>query len=131
MKSHRKWVKQYEDVANAVEEAEVLLEFQKEDEFVGELKNYILDNISEPDLQVETISSHFAMSRIQLYRKLKALVNKPIADYVRSIRLEKAMELLKEQQLNISEVAYATGFSSPNRFSKAFKKAYGTPPSKL
>ncbi|MCB0375282.1 MAG: helix-turn-helix domain-containing protein, partial [Sinomicrobium sp.] len=106
-------------------------EFEKEDGFISELKRYILDNISEPDLDVKTISRHFAISRIQLYRKLKALIDKPIADYVRSVRLEKALDLLNENRLNITEIAYEIGFSSVSNFSKAFKKAYGRSPSAI
>ncbi len=106
-------------------------EFEKEDGFISELKGYILDNISEPELHVDTISRHFAISRIQLYRKLRALINKPIGDYIRSIRLETALKLLKEEQLNITEIAYEIGFSSVSNFSKAFKKVYGKTPSEI
>ncbi|MCB9040888.1 MAG: response regulator [Lewinellaceae bacterium] len=105
--------------------------FQKEDRFISALKDYILENISNPDLPAEAIGKHLGISRIQLYRKLKALKNMSVRDYVRSIRLDVAWRLLKEQKLNISEVAYETGFSSPADFSRAFKKAYGKAPSKI
>ncbi len=106
------------------------LEFKKEDRFIGELKGYILENLSEPSLDVDTISRRFAMSRVQLYRKLHALIDMPVAHYIKSIRLEEAMRLLQQRELNVSEIAYETGFS-PSNFSKIFKKAYGKAPSEF
>ena len=105
--------------------------FKKEDHFITELKTYIIDHITEPDLSVEGISRHFALSRTQLYRKFKAVINITVNDYIKSIRLEKALSLLKEQQLNVTEVAYASGFSSLSNFSRVFKKVYGKSPSEL
>ena len=105
--------------------------FEKEDSFIRDFKNYINQHISESSLNVESISSHFAVSRMQLHRKLKALTNTNTSHYIRSIRLEKAMELLKKRELNITEIAYETGFSSIDHFSRSFKKAYGKSPSKI
>ena len=104
--------------------------FQQEDRFVSELRDYITENISNPNLGSEAVTDYFAISRTQLYRKLKALANTTISDYIRSVRLHRAMQLLKEKELNVSEIAYETGFSSPEHFSKTFKKAYGKNPSK-
>ncbi len=109
----------------------VLKGFQKEDKFISELKTYIIENIDEPNLTGESISSHFGMSRMQLHRKLKALIQHTPAEYVRSIRLENAMQLLQAKDLNISEIAYQTGFSSPSHFSRAFKNVYGKTPSEF
>lgn len=105
---------------------------KKEDRFIVELKEYITRHINDPRLSGgELVSQHFAMSRMQLYRKLKALLNSDISSYVRSVRLEVAMRLLKEKQLNVAEIAYETGFSSPNHFSRTFKKVYGKAPSQI
>ena len=104
--------------------------FEKEDGFIKELKNYILEHMSEPGLSVDHIARYFAMSRMQLHRKLKALINTPIGHYIRSVKMEKALEFLKEKQLNITEIAYETGFS-PSNFSKVFKKVYGKTPSEF
>ena len=103
--------------------------FQKEDVFISELKNYISENISKPHLSTTQISSHFVMSRMQLHRKLKSLTNTSVGDFVRTVRLDIALELLKTQELDIAQIAYETGFSTPSNFSKAFKKAYGKTPS--
>ncbi len=109
----------------------VLQGFQKEDEFINELKTFITENIAESNLTSEVIGNQFGMSRMQLHRKLKALIQCTPADYVRSIRLETAMQLLQTKNLNISEIAYQTGFSSPAHFSRAFKKVYGKTPSEV
>jgi signal transduction histidine kinase/CheY-like chemotaxis protein/ligand-binding sensor domain-containing protein len=104
---------------------------EEEDPFIAELKTYIFDHINEPDLSGDRIGKHFLISRVHLHRKLKALTNQPISDFVRGIRLKKALELIKEGKLNVSEIAYQTGFSSVSHFSRSFKKAYGKAPSKM
>ncbi|BDS13437.1 hybrid sensor histidine kinase/response regulator transcription factor [Aureispira anguillae] len=103
----------------------------KEDAFIVELRNYILEHLDESNLSGDRIGKHFAISRVHLHRKLKALTNQPISEFVRAIRLKKAFELLQEGEFNISEIAYQTGFSSISHFSRSFKKAYGKAPSKL
>ena len=71
------------------------------------------------------------MSESQLYRKLKAITNKSTAIFIRSVRLEKAKELLQSTNLTVSEIAYTTGFSNPNWFGKAFKEEFGKSPSEI
>lgn len=104
--------------------------FAVENAFVQELKNYILENISQL-LNGDIIGKKFGMSRMQLHRKLKALTNQSISEFIRIIRLEKALELLQAKQLNISEISYITGFSSPNHFSRVFKEKFGKSPSEM
>ncbi len=103
--------------------------FKKEDRFIADLNTYINNNITEPELDIDAISRYFSLSQRQFYRKLKALKNNSPANYIRTLRLDKAVQLIKEQQLNISEIAYETGFSSPSHFSRTFKKVYGKAPS--
>lgn len=105
--------------------------YLQEDEFIVKLRSFILRNISDPDLNGDKIGSHFALSRVHLYRKLKALTNLSISEFVKKIRLEKARELLKENKLNVSEIADLTGFTSVSLFSRSFKQAYGHAPSKM
>ncbi|MFN0217090.1 MAG: ATP-binding protein, partial [Saprospiraceae bacterium] len=103
--------------------------FEQEDAFILELKTYILENLDEADLNGDIIGRHFGMSRVHLFRKLKALTNSSISELVKSVRLERAVELLREGKLNISEITWQTGFSSPSVFSRAFKEVYGKTPS--
>jgi signal transduction histidine kinase/CheY-like chemotaxis protein/ligand-binding sensor domain-containing protein len=104
---------------------------QEEDPFIAELRSYVLDHINDPDLSGDRVGKHFLISRVHLHRKLKALTDQPISDFVRTIRLKKALELINEGKLNVSEIAYQTGFSSISHFSRSFKKAYGKAPSKM
>ncbi len=106
-------------------------QFQQEDEFISQLRSYILEHLDESDLNGDSIGKHFGMSRVHLYRKLNALTNQSISVFVRSVRLSKAMEFIREGTLNMSEIAYETGFSSIQHFSRTFKKAYGQAPSEF
>jgi signal transduction histidine kinase/DNA-binding response OmpR family regulator/ligand-binding sensor domain-containing protein len=105
--------------------------FEIEDKFVIAFKTYILDNLAEPNLDGETLAKKFLMSRMQLYRKIKALTNQSTSEYIRNLRLETALNLLKKKELTIAEIAYQTGFSSPSHFTKAFKKYYEKLPSDI
>jgi len=74
------------------------------------------------------LSSVIGMSESQLYRKLKALTGKSTAIFIRTVRLQKASELLTTTSLNVSEVAYETGFNDPAWFSRVFKEEFGESP---
>lgn len=105
--------------------------YQSENQFIINVRNYILENIEDEKLTVESLAQAFTMSRMQFYRKIKALTNQSASEFIRSVRLNKAAELIKTKELTLSEIAYATGFSSPSAFSKAFKKKFGQSPSSL
>ncbi|NND06250.1 MAG: helix-turn-helix domain-containing protein [Saprospiraceae bacterium] len=101
------------------------------DDTHDELQDQFLDRIQEfvekrlkIEFSVEDLAAHMGMSRVQLYRKVKALSGKSVSMYIRFIRLYKARQMLKSTQLTVSEVAYAVGFSDPSYFSKAFKEAF-------
>ncbi len=99
-----------------------------EQEFLKKLNNFITDSFNDSSLSVEELADSLHMSRVQLYRKTKAILGISVSDHINNIRLERAKEMLKSTGLNISEIAYATGFSSPNYFSTAFKSKYGVTP---
>ena len=99
-----------------------------EQEFISKVNKIIGDNIDNSKFSVENLASHLNISRIQLYRKMKAILGVNVSDYIQNIRLEKAKSLLHETQLTISEIAYATGFSSPNYFSTSFKSKFKKSP---
>ncbi len=98
-------------------------------EFIEKLNEYINENITNSQLDVETLCVNMAMSRMQLYRKIKMLTNYSPNEYVRVIRLRKAKELLTTTTLSITEICYMTGFSSPSYFAKCFKSFTGELPS--
>ncbi len=99
-----------------------------EQKFVSQLNSLIKDNMDNSDFSVENLAENLNISRVQLYRKVKAMMGISVSDYISSIRLEKAKSMLESTTLSISEIAYSTGFSSPNYFSTAFRNSYGTSP---
>jgi AraC-like DNA-binding protein len=70
------------------------------------------------------------MSRSQIHRKLRALTNQSCEQFILSVRLQRAAELLRQKAGTVSEIAYQTGFGSPSYFASCFKKQFGCPPSK-
>ena len=96
--------------------------------FIGDLNTIIKENLDDSDFTVENLASSLNISRVQLYRKVKAILGVNISDYIGNFRLEKAKSMLEMSSLSISEIAYSNGFSSPNYFSTAFKNKYGTSP---
>jgi AraC-like DNA-binding protein len=71
-----------------------------------------------------------AVSNMQLYRKLKALVDQSANDFIRSIRLSHAARMIRQKKDNITQIAYAVGFNNPSYFADCFKKQFGVSPSK-
>ena len=90
--------------------------------FLLEFEALIEKNIKDSTLSVEKLSQELGMSRVQLFRKISALTNKNVADYIAEFKLQKAKILLKEQEKNIAEIAYELGFSTPSYFTTFFKQ---------
>lgn len=88
----------------------------------------INERISDPTLNVETLAASIGMSRVHMHRKLKELTNQSTKNFIRNIRLKQAATLLIENDLTVSEAAYATGFTSISHFSTSFREFYGVSP---
>ena len=101
------------------------------DPFMQKFRDFIEKNISDSDLSVETIGAELGLSRVQLYRKVKALTGQSPVELLRTARLKKGRELLQTTTKNISEVAYEVGFTAPSYFTKCFKDEFGISPSDL
>ena len=99
-----------------------------EQDFLIKLNKLIEANIESSIYTVEDLAKDLYISRVQLYRKVKAIFGISVSEHINNIRLEKSKELLKKNNQNISEIAYAVGFSSPNYYSTAFKNKYGITP---
>ena len=102
-----------------------------EDAFLLKLQDIVEEKMEDPDLSIAHLCKAALLSHTQLYRKLKALTNQTPSQFIRAIRLKKAMELLKGSDLSISEIAYDLGFNDPNYFSRIFLKEFGQAPSAL
>lgn len=101
---------------------------QKEDEFFGKLKETIQRNLHNEEYNIPELCKDLAMSKSQLYRKFKALTGKSVAKYLRTLRMQKARELLQTTSLNITEVGYEVGMKSLSTFSQVFKEEFGESP---
>lgn len=96
-----------------------------DERFLQKAITVIEDNIDDPDLDIEKFAAEIGVSRMQLYRKLNALTEMTVKEFVRSIRLKRAAQLLVQKKLNISEVAYAVGFRDLSHFRKCFRQEFG------
>lgn len=113
-----------------VEEKIVKIEMKSNDEILmSKVMKTINDHLADPALNVEMLAANVGMSRVHMHRKLKELTNQSARDFIRSIRLKQAANLLREKNLSVSEVAYATGFSNLSHFSNTFRDFYGISPS--
>ena len=98
------------------------------DPFIDRLVDFIKTNLSDEELTNEKIELHFKTNKMQLYRKLKAVTGWSVNTLIREIKIREATQLLKNSEMNISEIAYNLGFSDPLYFSKYFKKEIGVSP---
>ena len=96
--------------------------------FISRFKKVVEEHLDNSDLSVEDLSAEMHLSRVQLYRKVKALTGSSPIDLLRKARLARAYTLLADDELSVSEIAYRTGFSSPSYFTKCFKDEYGIVP---
>lgn len=102
-----------------------------ETKFLNKIIKVIHDNITHPDFGPAQLALQMHFSESQLYRKLKATSGKSTALFIRSIRLQKAKELVQTTDKTVSEVAYDVGFNDPSYFSRAFKEEFGLAPSAI
>nr|WP_262910933.1 substrate-binding domain-containing protein [Sphingobacterium sp. SRCM116780] len=99
--------------------------------FINDFAGIVEQNLSNENFSVDEISKEIGISRVQLYRKVKALLDCSVADYIMNRRLKKAKYLLINERYSIAEITYMVGFSSPNYFSTVFKSKYGMRPSEF
>lgn len=97
--------------------------------FVERVRGVVHAHLADETLNVEVLAGEVGLSRTQLYRRLKALTGQTPTDFIRTVRLAEAAHLLAHQAGTVSEVAYGVGFNSIAHFSRAFRAAYGMPPS--
>lgn len=100
----------------------------QENDFLSRFRAKVQEHISDENLSVEQIGSELGLSRVQLYRKIKALTGYSPVELVRITRLKAAEQLLKTSDLTVSEIAYKVGFGTPSYFSKCFKELFGRQP---
>ena len=102
-----------------------------EDAFISRFKKIVEERLSDSNLSVEDLAADMGLSRVQLYRKVKALTGSSPVDLLRKARLAQAQKLLQETTLSVSEIAYQVGFASPSYFTKCYKDEFGTVPGEV
>jgi DNA-binding response OmpR family regulator len=100
-----------------------------DERFLHKAVDHITQNLGEAGLDLASLCEHMGLSRSQLHRKLKAIVNMSATEFIRSIRLRRAAELLKKRYGNVAEIAFEVGFNNPAYFSECFRKQFGVLPS--
>ena len=103
----------------------------KDDRFLQRLNEEIYKNISDPEFNVSKLSNIFDLSPTQIYRKIKALTGCSSVEYIRIIKLNKAVELLKTNKYSVKEVCYKSGFNDPSYFVRCFKEHFKATPSEF
>lgn len=99
--------------------------------FLMRVNRAINENLSNIQFDVNRLAELMNMSRTQLFRRLKPIIRQSASGYIRSLRLQKAKELLETTEHRVSEVAYLTGFETPSNFTKVFVKTFGMKPSAI
>ena len=110
-------------------DAKSVTDSSPDEAFLNEIIACIEKNIDNTEYTIDSLAHDVVMSRMSLYRKMKSLTGQTPADFIRTVRLKSAANLLKTGKYNVSEVCYRTGFASPQNFTKHFKEMFGVLPS--
>ena len=98
---------------------------------LNKLTEIVLENLGDENFGVEKLAEKAGMSRTTLHRKITSLKNRSVSQFIREIRLRKAMELLREEEETVAGIAYRVGFGSPTYFIKCFHEYFGFPPGEI
>ena len=103
----------------------------QENDFLSRFRARVQAHLADEDLNVEQLGSELGLSRVQLYRKVKALTGYSPVELIRITRLKAADNLLKTTDKTVAEIAYAVGFATPSYFSKCYKELFGRQPGEV
>jgi AraC-like DNA-binding protein len=121
---------QFENHTNSYLQVVKVVDYRQE-KFLDRLIEVSDENLSLNSFNVQSLGRHIGLSRPQLYRKLTTLTGLSPKDFLRELRLKKAVSLINNRYGNISEIALEVGYASPSYFSKSFKKRFGKLPSEV
>ena len=100
-----------------------------DEQFMKKVMAYMEEQMDNAELTIDEFAEQLMLSRTIFYRKLKSIVGLTPVDFIREIRIKRAVQLIDSDEYNFSQVAYMTGFNDPKYFSKCFKKVIGITPS--
>ncbi|HMB64221.1 MAG TPA: AraC family transcriptional regulator [Eudoraea sp.] len=103
----------------------------RDQHFLEELRQLVLDNLTNEQFSVEQLADTHGTSRSYLHKRLKKLEQKSVSQFIREIRLKEAMKMLQQDLATASEIAYRVGSSSPTYFNTCFKDYFGCPPGEV
>jgi signal transduction histidine kinase/DNA-binding response OmpR family regulator/ligand-binding sensor domain-containing protein len=109
-------------------EATELVHSEKDKEFLNKLLKVIEDHMRDANLDVDFLCDHLYISRTKLYQKIKSISDQSVGEFIRTIRLKKAIQIMTHEDVAMNEVADRIGLQSNSNFSRAFKKEYGKSP---
>jgi len=112
-------------------QATELVQTNKDKVFVQELLNLVDENIQEPELDIDFLCSKLFTSRTQLYLKIKSITGQSTGEFIKTVRLKKAIAIMTQEDVPLSVVAERIGLQSASYFSRVFRKAYGQSPSEF
>lgn len=115
--------------SNQTEQEKLISLTAEEEKFVNKAYDIVKAHLADESFNVDQFSSEMCMSRMNLYRKMQAIMGFSPSTFIRSERLKQAAELIKHQDIPLTEVSTLVGFSSPAYFSKCFHDMFGVPPS--
>jgi len=99
-----------------------------DEQFLNRAIEIVESNISNSDFNVDAFSKSIGLSRVQLFRKIKGLTSETPVEFIQTIRLQRAAQLLEQSKLNVTQICYETGFNYPSHFAKLFKMKFGMLP---
>ncbi len=98
---------------------------------IRKLTDIVLANLGNADFGVKELAHESGISLYRLNRRLRSINRKTTRQFIQELRLQKALEMLQNEEFNVSEIAYRTGFSSPSYFNSCFREFFGYPPGKV
>ena len=126
--SHRLKLKYTNDYLT---EATELVHSEKDKDFISKLLELIEANIQEPTLDVDFLCNHLYISRTKLYQKIKSISDQSVGEFIKTIRLKKAIQIMTHEDIALNKVADRIGLQSHSYFSRMFKKEFGKSPSEF
>lgn len=123
--------KHYSLMIKSFEENVSIVDESKETSFIHKVRYIMEEHLADEDFGINQLCNILAMSRSQLYRKFSSLTDLTVHQYIMTLKLKKAKDLLLTTNLNVSEVAYDTGFKNISHFSRVFTKEFGYNPSNI
>ena len=122
----------YESNLRSIKKADHKNAIPKKDlAFIEKAEAVIEENLDNGAFDVTEFCKAMNISRAQAHRKVKAITNLSVSNYIRSYRLKRAVEIMQAESLIVKEVAYRVGFNSPNYFTKCFHEQFGFPPTRI